>query len=430
MHRELRRGAFCPNLWPKINEQLVGGLARLWKRQSIGDRADPDVDALEIAESDRLGHRSLLLRPVGPYCRNQLILTTGATRRMRDHHLAGRSPVYATHGMAATSMPAATLTALDVLRAGGNALDAAVAATAVLCVIEPQSTGIGGDCFCLYAPAGAGKVIAMNGSGRAPAAATIDWYEQQGITALQNTSAHAVTVPGAINAWETLLKAHGRKGLDELLQPAIRYAADGWPVHPVVAWSWQRLENKLRKNGTHSFLPNGKAPAAGDNFRQPALAETLRGIARNGAKGFYEGPVAADIVATLRARGGLHTEEDFASGLTNAHFVEPITARWNGYDVYQIPPNGQGILVLMMLGMLEGFGDAPDGPLGAIRAHRHVEAARLAYRDRDAFVADPTQVDVPVAKLLNRDYLDAQRALIRDDRALAQLPAAGESILP
>ena len=142
---------------------------------------------------------------------------------MRDYHLPGRSPVYATHGMAATSMPAATLTALDVLRAGGNALDAAVAACAVLCVIEPQSTGIGGDCFCLYAPAGAGKVIALNGSGRAPAAATIDWYEQHGITALDNTSAHAVTVPGAINAWETLLKAHGRKGLDELLQPAIRY---------------------------------------------------------------------------------------------------------------------------------------------------------------------------------------------------------------
>src|SRR4249920_952291 len=186
---------------------------------------------------------------------------------MRDFHFPGRSPVYATHGMAATSMPAATLTALDVLRAGGNALDAAVAACAVLCVIEPQSTGIGGDCFCLYAPAGAGKVIALNGSGRAPAAATIDWYEQQGIAAIDNTSAHAVTVPGAISAWETLLKAHGRKGLDELLQPAIRFAADGWPVHPKVSWDWKRLEAKLRKNGTHAFLPNGVAPNAGDIFR-------------------------------------------------------------------------------------------------------------------------------------------------------------------
>ena len=133
---------------------------------------------------------------------------------------------------------------------------------AVLCVIEPQSTGIGGDCFCLYAPAGAGKVFALNGSGRAPAAATIDWYEQHGISALENTSAHAVTVPGAINAWETLLKAHGRKGLDELLQPAIRFAEDGWPVHPIVAWAWKRLEAKLRKNGAHAF-PAGRRGAEG-----------------------------------------------------------------------------------------------------------------------------------------------------------------------
>src|ERR1700744_3188437 len=201
---------------------------------------------------------------------------------MRDYQLPGRSPVYATHGMAATSIPAATLTALDVLRAGGNALDAAVAAVAVQCVAEPESTGIGGDCFCLYAPAGTGKVHALNGSGRAPAAANIDWYESRQIRAMENTSAHAVTVPGAVNAWETLLKAHGRKGLDELLQPAIHYAADGWPVHSKGAWDWKRLEANLRLGGSTPFLPGGKAPEAGDRFVQPALAETLRAIARHG----------------------------------------------------------------------------------------------------------------------------------------------------
>ena len=349
---------------------------------------------------------------------------------MRDYHFPGRSPVYATHGMAATSMPAATLTALDVLRDGGNALDAAIAACAVLCVIEPQSTGIGGDCFCLYAPAGSGKVIGLNGSGRAPAAATIDWFENAGIKAIENTSAHSVTVPGAINAWETLLKAHGRKGLDELLQPAIRFAEDGWPVAPKLAWDWKRLEGKLRKNGSLHFLPGGSAPNPGDLFVQPGLAETLRTVARHGARAFYEGPIAADIVATLRKHGGLHTEEDFAHGLGNADFVEPITIKWNGYDVYQIPPNGQGILVLMILGMLEGLGDAPDGPLGTIRAQRHIEAARLAYRDRDAFVADMSQVDVPVAKLLSREYLNACRALIKDDKAMVNLPAAGEALMP
>src|ERR1700709_2023478 len=178
---------------------------------------------------------------------------------MRDYQLPGRSPVYATHGMAATSMPAATLTALDVLRAGGNALDAAVAAVAVQCVIEPQSTGIGGDCFCLYAPAGTGKVYALNGPGRAPAAANIDWYESRQIGGLENTSAHSVTVPGAVNAWETLLKAHGRKGLDELLQPAIRFAEEGWPVGRKVSWDWKRLEGKLRTKGQTRVLPGGCA---------------------------------------------------------------------------------------------------------------------------------------------------------------------------
>jgi gamma-glutamyltranspeptidase / glutathione hydrolase len=356
----------------------------------------------------------------------------GAT--MRDYHFPGRSPVYATHGMAATSMPAATLTALDVLRAGGNAMDAAVAACAVLCVIEPQSTGIGGDCFCLYAPAGTGpgtgQVIALNGSGRAPAAATIDWYESNGFTAIENTSAHSVTVPGAIDAWETLLKAHGRKELEELLPPAIRYAEDGWPVHPKVAWDWKRLEPKLRKNGTEQFLPGGMAPNAGDNFKQTALAETLRAIARHGAKAFYEGPIAADIVATLRARGGLHTEADFAAGLGNAEFVTPIQLNWRGYDVFQCPPNGQGIVGLMILGMLGGLPSAPDGPLGTIRAHRHVEAARLAYRDRDAFVADPLQVDVPIKKLLSPEYLTALRGLIDDTKAMPLLPLAGEALMP
>jgi gamma-glutamyltranspeptidase/glutathione hydrolase len=349
---------------------------------------------------------------------------------MRDYQLPGRSPVYATHGMAATSMPAATLTALDVLRAGGNALDAAVAAVAVQCVIEPQSTGIGGDCFCLYAPAGTGKVYAMNGSGRAPAAANIDWYESRQIRAMENTSAHSVTVPGAIGAWEALLNAHGRKGLDELLQPAIKFAAEGWPVHPKVSWDWSRSVEKLRKGGSTPFLPNGKAPNVGDMFANPALAQTLRAIAKHGAKAFYEGPIAADMVATLRERGGLQTEEDFAKGLHNAEFVDPITLNWKGYDIYQCPPNGQGLLVLMMMGMLGGMPSAPDGPDGLIRAHRHIEAARLAYRDRDAFLADPGAVDVPVKKLLSPEYLASMRALISDTAAMPVLPMAGSDMLP
>ncbi len=348
----------------------------------------------------------------------------------RDFHLPGRSPVYAMHGMAATAVPAATLTAVDVLRAGGNALDAAVAAVAVLGVIEPQSTGIGGDCFCLYAPADKQEVIALNGSGRAPAAATIDFFERRGIGKLDNTSAHAVTIPGAASAWDTLLAAHGRKGLEELLQPAIRFAEEGWPVGARVASDWASGEAKLRKNRAEPFLPNGGAPAAGDLFVQRNLGKTLRAVAKHGARAFYEGPIAADMVAALRALGGLHTEEDFAAGRTAAEFVTPLRAHWNGYDVWQCPPNGQGMIALMILGILGGYESAPDGPLGALRLHRHTEAARLAYRDRDAFLADPSRSDVPVDKLLSADYLAGLRSLIDETHALPRLPAAGESLLP
>ena len=349
---------------------------------------------------------------------------------MRDFQFPGRSPAYASNGMAATSMPAATLAALDMLRAGGNAMDAAIAAVAVLCVIEPQSTGIGGDCFCLYKPAADKRVRALNGSGQAPAGASIDWFEQQGITALETTSPHCVTVPGAVSAWETLLAAHGTRGLGDVLQPAIRYAEEGIPVHPRVAADWADAAEKLRATGAAPFLPNGNVPAVGDRFAQPALGKTLRAIARDGARAFYEGEVAAEMVATLRARGGLHTEEDFARGRTAAHFVDPIRTSWRGHEVWQCPPNGSGILVLQLLGILGGWEPAPDGPLGVTRLHRHLEAARLVYRDRDAFLADPLQTEVPVAKLTDPAYLAALRGLIRDDRAMRDLPRAGEAALP
>ena len=346
---------------------------------------------------------------------------------MRDLHLPGRSPVYSTHAMAATSMPAATLTALDVLRAGGNAMDASVAAAAVLGVIEPQATGIGGDCFCLWKQPGK-PMVALNGSGRAPAAATIDWYEGQGLTTIDDAGPHSVTVPGAIGAWEMLLAAHGSKGLGELLQPAIRFADEGWPVHYRVAFDWAATADKLRKNGTHAFLPGGHPPNTGDVFRQPELARTLRTIAKQGARGFYEGDVAADIVATLRARGGLHTEEDFAAGREAAQFVQPIRTDWRGYEVWQCPPNGSGLMVLMLLGILDGFPTESD-PLSAERLHRHIEAARLVYRDRDAFLADPAQAHVPVEHLLSPAYIQALHDRIDPAQAL-DLSRAGEAVLP
>ena len=347
----------------------------------------------------------------------------------RDFHAPGRSAIYATRGMAATSMPIATWTALDVLRQGGNALDAAIAACAVLCVVEPQSTGIGGDCFCLYAPAGTGKVIALNGSGRAPAAATPEALRARGVETLQPTSPHVVTVPGAISAWELLNRSHGRKELGALLRPAIRCAEEGWPVHARVAADWSAAVGKLRGNEAASrrFLKDGAPLAIGDKFVQPELARTLRAIAERGAAAFYEGEIAADMVATLRALGGLHTEEDFHKALHVAEFVTPISIPWRGMEVFQCPPNGSGLLVLMLLGILEGFETPQAGAISAERYHRHIEAARLVYRDRDAFLADPSQVEVPVGRLTSPDYLAALRALIRDDRAMREMPPAGQA---
>src|ERR1700730_17791332 len=212
--------------------------------------------------------------------------------------------------MAATSMPIASLTAIEILRAGGNAVDAAVAACAVLALVEPQSTGLGGDCFCLYAPPGGGKVVAVNGSGRSAAGASLDCIQTTGPTPPEDTSPHGVTIPGAVSGWQLLLAAYGTKGFDELLLPAIHCAEDGFPVHQRVAWDWSMFESKLRRAGNTLFLPGGGPPREGDRFVQTALAKTLRAIPKHGAEAFYKGPVAADMAATLRARGGVQTEED------------------------------------------------------------------------------------------------------------------------
>lgn len=349
---------------------------------------------------------------------------------MRDFHFPGRSPARGVNGMAATSMPVATLAALDILRAGGNALDAAVAACAVLCVVEPQSTGIGGDCFCLYAPAGSNDVIAMNGSGKAPAGATIDWFEDQGITALDPLSPHVVTVPGAVRAWEALLAKHGRKGLDAVLQPAIGLAEHGHPVHDRTASDWASSRDKLAgdPDSRVKFLRDGAALKAGEVFRQPELAATLRAIAKGGAKAFYEGPIAADMVAKLRSLGGLHTEEDFANA--TAEFVTPIRGKFRGYEVVQCPPNGSGLIALMLMGVLDRLEPASEA-MSAARWHAAIEAGRLVYRDRDAFLADPAQVEVEVARLLSPDYLDALARTIDPERAMHELPPAGMAeILP
>ena len=337
---------------------------------------------------------------------------------MRDFHRPGRSTVRALNAMAATSHPAATLTAIDVLRAGGNAVDAAVAAAAVLGVVEPHSTGIGGDCFALYAPHGTTDIVCINGSGRAPAAATVDWYTDNGFTGIPLFSPHAVTIPGAVDAWARLLADHGTMGFDEVLRPAIEYAEHGYVVHGRVAQAWAANAEKLARDPASAsvFLPGGRSPAEGDVHRQAMLAETLKTIARNGRDGFYTGAVAEDIVARLNALGALHTLDDFAAH--ESEYAAPIKGGYRGFDIYQAPPNNPGVTALLMLHVIEGFDLAGLDPLGVERLHLEAETARLAYDARETDVGDPAFTDVPLDKLLSAKFADELRARIDPARAM------------
>ena len=347
---------------------------------------------------------------------------------MRNLDLPGRSVARSLNGMAATSHGLATLTALDVLRAGGNAMDAAVAACAVQGVVEPQSTGIGGDCFVLYAPrggtGGSADIVAFNGSGRAPRAATPEWYAGEGIVKIERYTPHAVTVPGAIDAWSQLLRDHGTMGLGELLQPAIRFARDGFAVTERVQRDWtSEVETLSHDPATAAvYLPGGGAPALGSVQRQPLLAAAMERIAEDGRDAFYTGAIAEDLVAKLRDLGGLHTLEDFAAAA--GEYVQPIRTGYRGYEVYECPPNGQGIIALLLLNILAGFDLASMEPMSAERLHLEIEATRLAYAERDAHLADPAQAEVPVERLLSPDYAATLRRRIDPRRAsVAPAPA-------
>ena len=340
---------------------------------------------------------------------------------MRDFQLPGRSAAYAENGMAATSHPLATLAALDVLREGGNAVDAAIAAVAVQCVVDPHMTGIGGDCFALLAPA-TGGVIAVNGSGRAPRAAAADALLAQGLRQIPATSAHAVTVPGAIGAWQLLAEGHGRMGLERLLAPAIRHAEEGFIVTPRVAWDWLRHGARLTASPAARafYLPGGRPPEEGRSLRLPILARTLRRIAADGARVFYEGELAERMVATLREFGGVHDPADFAA--QTAETVAPIHTRYRDVEVYECPPNGQGVVALLLLNMLEGFELARLDPLGAERLHLQAEATKLAFLERDRHLADPAQVEVPTQRLLDKSFAKTLADRIDPEIATSQPP--------
>jgi gamma-glutamyltranspeptidase/glutathione hydrolase len=338
----------------------------------------------------------------------------------RDFQLPGRSPVIACEGMVATSHPLATLAAIDTLRAGGTAADAAVAAGATLCVVEPHMTGIGGDCYCQISQPGK-PVWGYNGSGRSGAKVSYEALRAAGMTEIGN-SVHSVTVPGAIDAWDAILKARGRFGLDRALSRAIHYAENGFPVAARIAWDWLRYIAKLKADpgAAKHYLFNGVAPKEGDVIRLPALAQTLKTIAAKGARTFYEGEIAADIVTTLSARGSFQTADDFARH--RGDVVTPISINYRGLDLLEIPPNTQGLTALVMLNILENFDLKSLDPLGPERFHLVLEAARLGFAVRDTHIADAEHMRTPVTDFLDKAWAKKLAALI-DMNKRAKLPA-------
>ncbi len=322
-----------------------------------------------------------------------------------------RSELFARHGLVATSQPLAANAGLDVLKSGGNAFDAAIATAAVLNVVEPGSAGIGGDVFMIAWVAKEHRLVALNGSGRAPEGATAAWLAKHGFAdQMPQHRIEAVTVPGAVDAWDTILRRYGTRDLAALLEPAAVIAEEGYAVSERIAHDWVYGAEVLAGDADASsvYLPNGTIPKTGSVFRNPDLARALRMIGAQGRSAFYEGDIANAILTKSRALGGTMTAADLLA--THANWVDPITTSYHGYDVYEMPPNTQGFATLEMLNILEvcapklGINLAKAGPSSPSYWHLLVEAKKLAYTDLYAFNADPGAVDVPVARLISKDY--------------------------
>ncbi|WP_421693270.1 gamma-glutamyltransferase [Aestuariivirga sp.] len=336
---------------------------------------------------------------------------------MRSFDRPGRSAAYGTRGMAATSAPLATLAAIDTLRAGGNAADAAVVASAVLCVVEPAMTGIGGDCFALVGTPD-GKVTGLNASGRAAMAADATWLKASGLTEIAVRSIHAITVPGAIDGWDQLLRKFGTMDLGEALKPAIRLAEEGVPVTPRVAADWPEDAPFLEadEGGRVHYLKDGRTPREGEIMHYPALARSMRLIAQEGRDAFYEGEIAEDIIATVRAKGSLLTRDDLAR--QQANWVKPISTDFMGREVLEIPPSGQGLTALIALNILTQIGLKRHAPDSVERHHLEIEAMKLAWELRNRHIADPDFHEVPVDELLSAKTAQKLASMIDMNRTL------------
>jgi gamma-glutamyltranspeptidase/glutathione hydrolase len=352
--------------------------------------------------------------------------TSSQNNRIVSQIKPGRSVVRAQHGMVASSQPLASEAGLDVLKRGGNAVDAAIAMAAVLNVTEPMMTGVGGDMFALVYWSKTKELKGLNASGRAPRALSRDYFAKKNVKQMPQFGMESVTVPGAFDGWVTLLDRYGTMKLADLMSPAIGYAENGFPVMEKTAEDWDAEVAKLKKNvaASANYLVDGRAPKPGEVFRQPNLARTLRTLATGGRDAFYKGEVGKAIVDYCSKNGGFITMDDLAG--IKADWVEPISTNYRGYTVYEIPPNGQGITALIALNILEGFDLAKLSNQEPARFyHTLIEATKLAFADRGRYIADPAFAKVPVAELLSREYAAKRRALIDPNKAMDS-PAPGD----
>jgi gamma-glutamyltranspeptidase/glutathione hydrolase len=333
---------------------------------------------------------------------------------------ATRSVVMGRNGMIATSQPLASAAGLKVLQDGGNAVDAAITAAAVLAVVEPTMNGIGGDLFAIVYDGRTGKLRGLNASGRSPYAATPEAFVTRQMARMPASGVFSISVPGVVDGWAALLAQHGTISMARALAPAIQYARSGFPVSEIIARQWQGVERKLQQDpvAAATFLKDLRAPRPGEVFANPNLAKTLEIIASGGRDAFYKGPLAAAIVSDLKKRDGLFELRDFAEHRSD--WVDPISTSYRGYDVYEMPPNTQGFVALEMLNILEGFDVRSLGHNSAEYLHLLVEAKRIAFADRAAYLADPDFVPPAVLKtLISKDYASTRRREINPSRAAA-----------
>ncbi len=351
-----------------------------------------------------------------------------AQDRITGRPFATRSEVLALSAMAATSQPLATQAALDILKRGGTAVDAAIAANAVLGLVEPTGSGIGGDLFAMVWDAKSKKLHGLNASGRSPASLTLEVFRKRGLRRIPSLGPLPVSVPGCVDGWFTLHQRFGKLPMEDILEPAMRYAREGFPVTEVIAHYWQRSARVLARfpNFRETYIPDGKAPAKGEVFKNPRLAATLERIARKGRDVFYKGEIARKIDAFMKEMDGYLSYEDLAAH--TSEWVEPVSTNYRGYDVWELPPNGQGIAALQILNILESYDVKAMGFGSADYIHHFVEAKKLAFEDRARFYADPAFNKIPVQELISKAYAEKRRKRISPRRAGRSYPPGNPAL--